>query len=82
MANTTTIILTPVAKTFAQQMVDSLQAALLSNPSGVVSINVDGISTTYTNRNDLLNELNRWQRIVARENSKRPIAMGINLGSF
>jgi len=65
-----------MAQTFAEQMVEKLQTALLANPTAQ-SVNVDGNSVTYREAEKLLA---RYERRVAREAGYRPVAAQINVG--
>ena len=66
---------------FASTMVAALQAALAQGPN-VLSINVDGQSVTYQNREAMLKEYNFWAKRVARANGSAPRSSQIYLGGF
>ena len=62
--------------TFAEQMVEKLQAILLAN-AGLASVSVDGTMVAYT---DLEAKLAHWQGKVNRERGMAPRAATITLG--
>tara|TARA_R100001594_G_scaffold11741_1_gene26261 strand:- start:19767 stop:20024 length:258 start_codon:yes stop_codon:yes gene_type:complete len=64
--------------TFAEQMVAKLQAEILAGSSGVVQTTIDG-TTVQVSRNQMLKELTRWQKEVARANGTQPLASTIDL---
>ncbi len=64
--------------TFAEQMVAKLQAEILAGSSGVVQTTIDG-TTVQVSRNQMLKELTRWQKEVARANGTQPLAPTIDL---
>lgn len=64
--------------TFAEQMVAKLQAEILAGSSGVVQTTIDG-TTVQVSRNQMLKELTRWQKEVARANGTQPLAPIIDL---
>ena len=64
--------------TFAEQMVAKLQAEILAGSSGVVQTTIDG-TTVQVTRNQMLKELTRWQKEVARANGTQPLASTIDL---
>lgn len=62
--------------TFAQQMLDKIEALLLANP-GVQSITIEGESVSYA---DLVKQYDSWAARVARENGTKPRSAQIDLG--
>ena len=64
--------------TFAEQMVAKLQAEILAGSSGVVQTTIDG-TTVQVSRNQMLKELTKWQKEVARANGTQPLAPTIDL---
>ena len=60
---------------FAQQMVERLEALLLENV-GFTSVNVDGRSVSYA---DLTAQYEIWKNKADRENGKRPTFSRIRL---
>ena len=64
--------------TFAEQMVAKLQAEILAGSSGVVQTTIDG-TPVQVSRNQMLKELTRWQKEVARANGTQPLAPTIDL---
>ena len=64
--------------TFAEQMVAKLQAEILSGSGAVVQTTIDGV-TVQVSRNQLLKELTRWEKEVARANGTRPLSPQIQL---
>tara|TARA_Y100000361_G_C11090108_1_gene305964 strand:+ start:670 stop:930 length:261 start_codon:yes stop_codon:yes gene_type:complete len=64
--------------TFAEQMVAKLQAEILAGSGGVVQTTVDGV-TVQVSRSQMLKELTRWEKEVARANGTRPLSPQIQL---
>jgi hypothetical protein len=64
--------------TFAEKMVAKLQAEILAGSSGIMQTTVDG-TTIQVSRSQMLKELTRWQKEVARANGTRPLAPTIDL---
>ena len=64
--------------TFAEQMVAKLQAEILAGSSGVVQTTIDG-TTVQVSRKQMLKELTKWQKEVARANGTQPLAPTIDL---
>ena len=67
-----------IADTFAEQMVEKLEALLLK-AAGHSSISVDGQAVTYS---DLEAKYNYWKRQVARESGAKPLIADIDLSGF
>jgi hypothetical protein len=65
----------------ASQMVELIQVALRDNPIGLVTVTVDGQTTTWS-RTQALAELKYWQQQLATEQGRRPRASRINLSNF
>lgn len=65
----------------AAEMVTAIRAALLATPVGVVSVTVDG-ETTVWNRRQAMEELEMWERRVAREAGTRPLFRRVNLSGL
>ena len=65
----------------AAVMVTAIKTALESSESGIVSINIDGMSVQY-DRASALRELVFWESRVARETGARPRASQIRLDGF
>lgn len=63
----------------AQTMVDKLEQFLSSN-IGVDTINVDGQQVRF-NRSQAMKELNYWKSVAAKEQHKRSLFRGFNLGT-
>ena len=61
---------------FAEQMVEKYEAALLAAPPGVRSVSVDGQSISV---DDLAKGLQYWNTQVGRENGTRPLCAQISL---
>lgn len=64
-------------QTHAQKMVAALEAALLSNP-GVANFAVDGMAMSFS-RQQALDELKHWQRVVGRADNSRPIKFTVDM---
>jgi hypothetical protein len=71
---------TPINST-AAEMVALITQALKDNPVGVVTVTVDGQSTTWS-RVQAIAELKFWQQQLATETGTRPRAASINLSGF
>ena len=71
----------PGATPTAAEMVTLIKQALYANPVGVVTINVDGQTVTYS-RSQAISELKFWQAEAALEGSTRPRAAWIRLDGF
>jgi hypothetical protein len=67
--------------TNAAIMVPLLEQALRDNPIGLVTVTVDGQTTTWS-RTQALAELKYWQQQLATEQGRRPRASRINLSNF
>lgn len=62
----------------AAQMVQVIEQALLENPAGVLSVNVDG-QTVQWNRSQAIKELEYWKRQANQSAGRRPRVATINL---
>ena len=65
---------------FASLQVARLQTALATG-AAVVSINVDGVATTF-DRDQALRELRFWERQAAQENGTRPSVAQVKMSGF
>jgi hypothetical protein len=59
-------------------MVELLKTALKENPGALVSVTVDGQTTTW-DRKDAIDELRFWERRAAREQGRRPLVAQIGM---
>lgn len=67
--------------TFNETMVMKLEAALTANVD-VSEVTVDGITTRFTSRKNLVEMLERYRSLVAKDANTRPVASRISLGNW
>jgi uncharacterized protein YccT (UPF0319 family) len=67
----------------ASEIVTALETALAARASsgtmGVVSVNIDGTTTTYASFDVLLKELQYWQKQAAKQAGKRRLVNTLDL---
>lgn len=61
------------------QMITALETALAEQAAGVVTVILDGVTTTF-NRADARAELDYWQRKAGRAAGTRPVCSTVKLG--
>jgi hypothetical protein len=64
--------------TFEEQMVAKIQAEIIAGSGAVVQTTIDGV-TLQVSRKQLLEELTRWEKKVARAKGTRPLSPQIQL---
>lgn len=65
----------------AAEMVATIRRAIAANPVGVVTVSVDGQTTTWDHKT-ALDMLRHWQGEQAREEGRRPRVARMNLSGF
>lgn len=63
------------------EMVEIIKTALAEQPAGLVSVSIDGVTQQF-NRSDLRDELEWYEKRVAKAAGRRPRVGRINLGGF
>jgi hypothetical protein len=64
--------------TSSADMVEILKSALKENPGAMLTVTVDGQTTTWS-RQQAISELQFWERRAAREQGRRPIVAQIGM---